>query len=207
MKRRTFLSLASATPVAASAAMAEAEDAAGATVRAAWDETVVRGWSGSFVSAEGDLRLEVALINEKDEVTEEIAEGEHGPVSVYFFRGEKLPRWLQPTDGILKEFRLTWKGREIPVAKRFWNDFGGCLIQSTPLKKEHIPEELHGSFDKFLEQLDGPKVILSADGGTALIEWRILDTDACCGHRATVRWIISQSGSVMRHRHTTPSMC
>ena len=207
MKRRTFLSLASATPVAASVACAQTEDDAAATARAAWEETVVRGSSGTFVSTEGDLRLEVALITGEDEVTEETVKGDDGPETVYFFRGEKLPRWLQPTDGIIKGFRLTWKGREIPVAKRFWNDFGGCLIQSTPLKKAQIPEGLHEEFDKFLEDLDGPKVILSADGGTALIEWRILDTDACCGHRATVRWIISRSGAVMRHRHTTPSMC
>jgi hypothetical protein len=207
MKRRTFLSLASATPVAASATWAQADDDAGPTVRAAWEETVARSWSDTFVSTEGDLRLEVALITDKDEVREETVKGDDGPETAYFFRGEKLPRWLQPTDGILQEFRLTWKGREIPVAKRFWNDFGGCLIQSTPLKKEHIPQELHGEFDKFSEELDGPKVILSADGGTALIEWRILDTEACCGHRATVRWIIGRSGAVMRHRHSTPSMC
>jgi hypothetical protein len=206
MKRRTFLSLASATPVVASGLRAEPENNA-ESARTAWAETVVRRTSGTFVSPEGDLRLEVALITPEDEVTEKTVKGDDGPETHYVFRGEKLPRWLQPTDGILKEFRLTWKDREIPVAKRFWNDFGGCLIKSTPLKKERIPEELHGEFDKFLEELDGPKVILSADGGTALIEWRILDTDACCGHRATVRWIISQSGAVMRHRHTTPSMC
>ncbi|MCW1923584.1 hypothetical protein OKA05_13550 [Luteolibacter arcticus] len=206
MKRRTFLSLASVTPVMVPRLQAEPEDHAG-TARAAWAETVVRQTSGTFISPEGDLRLEVALITKEDEVIEETVPGDGGPESQYTFRGEKLPRWLQPTDGILKVFRFTWKGREVPVAKRFWNDFGGCLIDSTPLKKDQVPEELHPEFDEFLNGLEGPKVILSADGGTALIEWRILDTDACCGHRATVRWIIGKGGAVMRHRHTTPNMC
>jgi hypothetical protein len=206
MKRRTFLSLASATPVAASGLRAEPQNNA-ESARTAWEETVVRRSSGTFISLEGDLRLEVALITADDKVTEETAKGDDGPETRYTFQGETLPRWLKPTDGILKQFRFTWNGREIPVAKRFWNDFGGCLIESTALKKSQIPEELHPEFDKFLEELGGPKVILSADGGTALIEWRILDTDACCGHRATVRWIIGKSGAVMRHRHTTPSLC
>lgn len=206
MKRRTFLSLASATPVMVSGLRAEPEAAIDAA-RTAWSETISRDYSGTFVSTEGDLRLEVALIAKDDEVTEEEMPDSDGPGTVYTFRGEKLPPFVRPEDGVLKAFRFTWKGEEIPVPKRFWNDFGGCLIESTPLKKNQIPEELHPEFDEFLAKLDGPKVILSADGGTALIEWRILDTDACCGHRATMRWIIGKGGAVMRHRHTTPSEC
>ncbi|RYD50010.1 MAG: hypothetical protein EOP83_24525, partial [Verrucomicrobiaceae bacterium] len=200
MKRRTFLSLASATPVMVPGLQAEPEAAVDAA-RTAWTETISRDYSGTFVSEEGDLRLEVALITKDDEVIEkEVAEGD-GPTTTYTFRGEKLPPYVRPEDGVLKAFRFTWDGREIPIAKRFWNDFGGCLIQSTPLKKSQIPKELHPEFDEFLAGLDAPKVILSADGGTALIEWRIVDTEACCGHRATVRWIIGKGGAVMRHRH------
>ncbi len=205
MKRRSFLALAAAGPLAAThshAAEGEAD-----RLLAGWWESVERRHAGTFVSEEGELRLEVALIEESDPVTEESVQGPDGKETVFTFQGTKLPRWVQPTDGVLKRFRFFWNDKEVPIEKRFWNDFGGCLIQSTPLTGEKMAEEQRVAFEEFLAGLDHPKVILSADGGTALIEWRIIDTEACCGHRATVRWIIGKSGTVMRHRHTTPSEC
>ena len=205
MKRRSFLALAAAGPLAANPS--DAADGETARLLEAWQTTVERRHSGVFVSTEGELRLEVALIEESDPVAEETVRGPDGEETVFTFKGSRLPRWVRPTDGVLKSFRFFWNDREVPVEKRFWDDFGGCVIEATPLTAEKMAEEQRLAFEEFLEGLDRPKVILSADRGTALIEWRIIDTEACCGHRATVRWIIGKSGTVMRHRHTTPSMC
>jgi len=208
MNRRAFITaLASAAPVGLIRAD-QAEDPLD-QLRASWESSTVFKSSGTFLSEEKNLRLEVALIDDNDKVTEEIVKSpeDEGDESVFTFQGTKLPRWLRPSDGLIKSFKFFWDEKEIPLEKRFWNDFGGCSIEESTLTKDQIPEAQQYSFANFLESLDVPKLILSADGGTALIEWRIRDTDACCGHRATVRWIISKSGTVLRHRHTTPSGC
>lgn len=209
MKRRSFLALATAAPIGLAHS---AEEQGGAEerlerIRAGWSEHTNPVKSGVFTSSEGNLRLEVALIDDDDEFTEEIIKVDDEEEHVFTFEGMRLPRWHRPQDGIIKRFRFFWDEREIPVEKRFWNDFGGCRIEKTKLTIDTIPRDQQYEFSEFLEELEGPKVILSADGGTALIEWRVLDVGECCGHRATVRWIISKNGTVMRHRHTTPNPC
>ena len=211
MNRRTFLTLASATPVGLTCTAAGHEpdewEMKEAAARQEWSQFEERTDSGVFKSLDGNLRLEVALIHENDKVVEETITTHEGEETVYRFEGELLPRWLRPSDGIIKRFRFFWDDREIPVAKRFWNDFGGCHITRCTIDRKTIPKDMGIPFDAYLAELRGPKVSLSADGGTALIEWVITDTGACCGHTATVRWMISKSGHVMRHRHTTPSGC
>lgn len=172
-----------------------------------WQEHEEVVYSGTFESYEGLLRLEVALIDENDKVTEETIRTPDGEETRHTFEGERLPRWLRPGDGIIKRFHFFWDGREIPVAKRFWNDFGGCRIKRCAVDRKTIAPDMSENFEIYHNDLEAPKVMLSADGGTALIEWAIIDTDACCGHRATMRWMISKSGHVMRHRHTTPNPC
>lgn len=211
MKRRNFLTITSAASMGfgttASANEADERATIGDKALAQWQEHEEAVHSGTFKSSEGLLRLEVALIDENDDVKEETIQTPDGEEIRYTFRGEHLPRWLHPHNGIIKCFHFFWDGREIPVAKRFWNDFGGCHITHCAVDQKTIAPDLSEDFKNYLNDLDAPKVILSADGGTALIEWRIIDTGACCGHRATMRWLISKSGHVMRHRHTTPSAC
>jgi hypothetical protein len=211
MKRRSFLTLSSAAPLGlctfASAQQSEEWDKKRDEARAQWQEHEEAVYSGSFKSCEGLLRLEVALIDENDKVTEETIQTPDGEETRYTFQGERLPRRLRPNDGIIKRFRFFWDGREIPLEKRFWNDFGGCRIERCTVDPQTIAPNLNKDFEDYQNELNAPKVILSADGGTALIEWVIIDTDACCDHRATMRWMISKSGHVMRHRHTTPNPC
>ncbi len=211
MKRRSFLTIASATPiglgVSSYAHVPEEWETKRDEARAQWQEHEEASYAGTFESCEGLLRLEVALIDENDKLTEETIQTPEGEETRYSFEGEHLQRWLYPMAGIIKRFRFFWDGKEISVAKRFWNDFGGCRINRCTLDRQSIASDLCEVFKVYQNDLDAPKVILSADGGTALIEWVIIDTDACCGHRATMRWIISRSGHVMRHRHTTPNPC
>jgi hypothetical protein len=211
MKRRSFLTITSAAPIGlgvpASAQEVDKPETKEANTRGQWQEHEKTIYSGTFESSEGLLRLEVALIDENDEVTQEAIQTSNGEATRYTFKGKPLPRWLPPTVGIIKSFRFVWEGREIPVAERFWNDFGGCRLTRCTVDRNTIPPGLLPAFDRYQNNPDVPELILSADGGTALIEWRIIDTDACCGHPATMRWMISKSGHVMRHRHTTPNRC
>lgn len=205
MKRRSFISLATVAPL--SMAHSGEEEDQQEQIRNSWIESRHHVNSGVFFSAEKELRLEVSLIGNDDPVVEKIVKTSDGEESVFWLQGSRLPRWLRPADGIIKNFRFFWGDREIPIEQRYWNDFGGCSIEKSSLDKGTIPEEQEYAFDEFLQELDGPRVILSADKGTALIEWEIRDTDACCDHKATVRWIIGKSGAVMRHRHQTPNPC
>jgi hypothetical protein len=211
MKRRSFFTILSTAPLGlGSVATAHEIEESGIKrdkARAQWQEQEEEVYSGTFKSGDGRLRLEVALIDEKDKVKEETILGPDGEETRYTFEGEILPRWLRPTDGIIKRFRFFWDEKEIPVGKRFWNDFGGCHIDLCKVDPKTIAHDLIADFKDYQNDLKAPKLILSADGGTALIEWVIMDTDACCGHRATMRWMISRSGHVMRHRHTTPNPC
>lgn len=211
MKRRSFLTLASAAPIglcaSASAHLPEEWETNRDNAQAQWREQEEAVYSGTFESCEGLLRLEVALIDGNDKVAEETIQTPDGQETRYTFEGERLPRWLRPSDGIIKRFRFFWDGKEIAVAKRFWSDFGGCRIKRCTIARETIAHDLGAVFENYQNDLEAPRVILSADGGTALIEWVIIDTDACCGHRATMRWMISKGGHVMRHRHTTPNPC
>lgn len=211
MNRRNFLTITSAAPMGFGptvlAHVADDRETIRDAALAHWREHEEAVYSGTFASCEGLLQLEVALIDERDKVTEEVIQTPDGEETRHTFEGERLPRWLHPGDGIIKRFRFLWDGREIPVAKRFWNDFGGCRIIRCNVDRKTIAPEFGEDFEDYQNDLEAPKVILSADGGTALIEWGIIDTDACCGHRATMRWMISRSGHVMRHRHTTPNPC
>ncbi|QTN31914.1 hypothetical protein HZ994_06080 [Akkermansiaceae bacterium] len=211
MKRRSFIALATSAPIGLALSAENQEAVVFATklneAKEAWHGKTEDVESGVFVSTDGNLRLEVSLIGKNEHIEEKSVETEDGVETIYVYNGERLPRWVHPQDGVIKQFRFFWDNGEIPIEKRFWNDFGGCRIGQTTVSKESIPDDLMIEFEDFLGNLDGPKVILSADGGTALIHWRIIDMDACCGHRADVRWIISRSGAVMRHRHTTPSAC
>lgn len=211
MKRRSFFALASIAPIGlAGAAQQDEERARQKKIDAAlvkWYEKTFRVKSGVFESDDGSLRLEVALIDENDAVEERVIETEHGELTIYRFNGEDLPRWVRPEHGVIKSFRFFWDKKEIPIPKRFWNDFGGCAIEKFPDELKKVDEDLQFELETFLERLDSPKVILSADGGTALIQWNIQDTSGCCGSRSDMRWMISKKGYIMRHRHDLPSMC
>lgn len=211
MKRRSFLALASIAPIGL-AHSAEEEELSPRqkkiyAAREMWYEKVVRVNSGVFKSMDESLRLEVALIDENDLVEEKTIQTEDGEETIYSFKGEELPRWLSPEHGVIKSFRFFWNEKEISIPKRFWSDFGGCAIEKLSEHPKKIDEDHQLEFDDFFEKLDGPKVILSADGGTALIQWNIQDTKGCCGSRSDMRWIISKKGYIMRHRHDLPSMC
>ncbi|HSJ01695.1 MAG: hypothetical protein ACAI34_19505 [Verrucomicrobium sp.] len=171
-----------------------------------WYATVSRLNEAVIKSEEGDLRLEVSLIREEETTFETVIQGD-SEFQHFSFGQRKLPMHLRPEDGMLKTFRFFWKGKEIKVPERLWNDVGGFRLERSSFATAKLAPVEKIQVEEWDADLLLPKVVLSADGGTAMVEWPIIDTGACCGHRATLRWLFSQSGHLMRHRHTTPNLC
>lgn len=152
---------------------------------------------------EGDAVLLVELEKPDEERLQEIKDPE-GVVTGYSVDGKKLPDRFWPGCAVIKKFELEWEGKKIEIPERFWTDLAGFRIQESPLKVDELQADKRFEAEQFLASLDRPRVYISADGGTILIEW---DRPEECDGRSTIRWIVSKSGSVMRHRHTPPHEC
>jgi hypothetical protein len=198
MKRRSFLSLSalSAVPVVASAA----DDA----TEPDWYETVNSdALSFKAKSEEGKLVLQVDLVRPpEDEVTE--TKDEKGEFRCYQYKGKDMPGRFWPGQSMLTRFDLTWDGKAMNIPERFWKDLAGFRIQTSTLVPEKLDPKLQWKAHEFLERLDQPRLSLSAEGGTVLIEWERPEE---CDSHSTIRWIISKSGVVLRHRHCPPHEC
>lgn len=195
MHRRSFLSLSalSAVPVVAKAADAAPEPD--------WHETINRDVL-KFTATTDDrkITLQVELIlPAEDEVTE--AKDEKGEFRAYQYKGKDMPERFWPGQSLLTRFDLTWDGKAMKIPERFWNDLPGFRIETSTLTPETLKPELQWKAEKFFEGLRQPRVSLSAEGGTVLIEWERPEE---CDSHSTIRWIVSKSGVVLRHRHCPP---
>jgi hypothetical protein len=198
MKRRSFLSLSalSAVPVVAKAADAEPE--------ADWWETIHNeALSFQAVSEEGSLVLQVELIRVPEEEMTEVTD-EKGDHLHYLYKGKPMPYPFNPGTTLLTRFDLTWDGKAMNIPERFWNDLPGLCIETSSLDPQKLQPDLRWKAYEFLENLDQPRLSLSAEGGTVLIEWVRPEE---CDSRSTIRWIVSKSGTVLRHRHCPPHEC
>lgn len=152
---------------------------------------------------EEKLVLQVELIQPADdEITE--AKDEKGEFRCYRYKGKDLAYPFHPGSKLLSRFDLTWSGKAMPIPERFWSDLAGLDIETSTLDPAQLKSDLQWDAKKFLEALRQPRVMLSAEGGTALIEWVRPEE---CDARSTIRWIISKSGTILRHRHEPPHEC
>lgn len=204
MDRRKFLTLSAFSLPAASFAQEEAP-------RAAVDPNDPENWRSAVhevmeftaKSLDGSLSLAVKLIKpEEGEVTQ--VDKDNGEFSHYVYKGQKLDEGYWQGRTVLEQFEFRWGGEKIAIPERFWKHLPGFDIRVSELKREDVKEDLAPELEEFHGQLRQPRVILSADGGTALVEWTRGEE---CDGRSTIRWIISRSGTVMRHRHTPPHEC
>jgi hypothetical protein len=198
MKRRSFLSLSalSAVPVVATAA----DDAP----EADWHETVSHdALKFTAETEDGKITLQVELIRPaENEVTE--TKDEKGEFRAYQYKGKDQPYPFHPGSTLLTRFDLTWDGKAMKIPERFWNDLPGLRIETSSLDPEKLKPELQWKAHEFLERLEQPRLSLSAEGGTVLIEWERPEE---CDSHSTIRWIVSKSGVVLRHRHCPPHEC
>lgn len=198
MKRRSFLSLSalSAVPVVARAA----EDAP----EPDWQETVTSNVMRFRCSdAEDRVVLEVELFQPAESDIKEAtdAKGEH---LHYLYKDQPQPYPFRPGVNLIRRFDLTWDGKAMKIPERFWTDLPDMRIDTSTLDPEQVPPNLHWNAKEFLERLRQPRVSLSAEGGTVLIEWERPEE---CDSHSTIRWIVSKSGVVLRHRHCPPHEC
>lgn len=198
MKRRSFLSLSalSAVPVVVGAAVDAPEPE--------WYDTI-NADALSFKAVSGDRRLvlQVELFRPpEDEVTE--AKDEKGEHRCYQYKDKDMPTRFWPGQSLLTRFDLTWDGKAMNIPDRFWNGLAGLRIETSTLDPEKLQPELRWKAQEFLERLDQPRLSLSAEGGTVLVEWSRPEE---CDSRSTIRRILSKSGTVLRHRHCPPHEC
>ncbi len=187
MKRRHFIAI---------SGLAAPANAMAADVQEAWWEHVENVLRFTAKSEERNLTLgvELEIPREGDLVKLPSVDEEYAG---YSYRDEKLPLRFWPGEALIKKFDLKWDGEVVKIEKRFWRDLAGFVIQTVP-NKPALREGDSGRYHEFLTGLLQPRIMLSAEKGTALIEW---DRPEECDGRSTVRWIISRSGTVLRHRY------
>jgi hypothetical protein len=199
MKRRSFMSIAALSAISIPNVTAEEE-----LTPDNWYHTVnENNLTHKAVSEEGKLILNVNLITPADnEVTE--SRRKKGDFKCFRYQGKDLPSGFYPGSSLVTRFDLTWDGRPVKIPGRFWNDLARLQIETSTLNPEKLKPELRWKAHGFLEHLKQPRVILSAEGGTALIEW---DRSEECDGRSTIRWIVTRSGTVLRHRYEPRHDC
>lgn len=167
-----------------------------------WWPTVEQPTQFTAKSRDGSLKLKVKLVDV--EATERTVKTPHGEETRYYHKGTPLPRDFWPGRRGLVQFELFWDGKRIPIKERFWRDLYGFRIQTSKVDQAQLPDNQKFEFDEFLSRLDQPRVILSEDGGTALIEWKRPEE---CDSHSTYRWIITRDGKVLRHCDRPPCGC
>jgi hypothetical protein len=168
-----------------------------------WWSSVVQQTQFTAISRDGSLKLKVKL--GKLAVTEKTFKTADGKVTRYYDKGKQLPSDWLPGDKPLVQFELYWDGKIVPIEGRFWRDLYGFRIMTSPLDPDKVPATQRDQFvNEFLSRLERPRVILSADGGTALIEWIHPEE---CDSRSIYRWIVTREGRVLRHRDKPPDEC
>lgn len=198
MKRRSFLSLSALSAVPVAAAAQEEDPEAG------WYDTLsADALSFKAVAEEGKLVLQVELIRPPDDEVTEAKYG-NGDFRCYQYKGKDQPYPFHPGSTLLTRFDLTWDGKAMNIPERFWNDLPGLRIETSTLDPQKLKPDLQWKALQFLDQLEQPRLSLSAEGGTVLIEWIRPEE---CDSSSTIRWIVSKSGTILRHRHCPPHEC
>lgn len=105
----------------------------------------------------------------------------------------------------IESFKLTWDGQDVPIADRFWKDLEGMSIETYPeVERARLNPNQKHQLDRELLRLKQPRLSLSAGGSTVLIEWQRGED---CDGLSTFRWIVSKSGTVLRHHHSPYHSC
>jgi hypothetical protein len=101
----------------------------------------------------------------------------------------------------LLKFDLVWDHHSVIIPGRFWTDLTRMKIQIYPESEQrNVPADKQWKLQQELEFLRQPRLSLSAGKGTVLIEWSRGEE---CDGRSTFRWMITKTGTVLRH-HNLP---
>lgn len=168
-----------------------------------WQKTVTSPMSCTVKAEQGNVSLHVELVNPPEQELKSTTD-ETGR-SRYVWKGKKLPYGFYEGRSIVTKFELVWDGKKIVIPERFWNDVSGLILEFSSLDVKKLEGEEWRKAHVFLEQMRHPRLSLSADGGTVFIEW--MNPGECCDTMMTLRWMVSRSGTVLRHRYAPPDMC
>ncbi|MEO8353275.1 MAG: hypothetical protein ABI680_16220 [Chthoniobacteraceae bacterium] len=176
---------------------------AGANLSDDWWEQVTEVDHLTVHSEEGTLRLRVELFFPSGEEIEQ-RPAEDGETTRFYYRGKRLPDTYWPTCSLLHRFDFFWNDQQIDVPRRFWADLCRLRLQMIEPSPPGLSDQEQVQFADFVSRLDQPHVFLSADGGTALVEW---ERPEDCDRHSMIRWMISKKGTVLRHTFTPPDEC
>ena len=193
MDRRKFIGLAAfSVPVAASAAEDEPP-------YNQWADHLKDTMKFKAFSPDRSLTLEVELIlPPENEIT--VAKNAAGEMIGYQWKGKIMAENFAPGSTLLTKFRFEWDGKPVAIPNRLWSDMAALKITECTLDPKTIDPKFAYNFHEFLAGLQQPRLLLSANNGTALIEWRRSED---CDSRSIIRWMIGRTGTVLRHRDTT----
>ena len=159
------------------------------------------------------MRLEVELLVLEDEQIEK-RRTPNGPEEkrrtgedekiTRFYQGKQLPADCWGYKSLITKFDFFWGKQQIEIPRRFWEDLLRFRIETVQIDRSKLSSREQYELSVFETRLMQPRVFLSAEGGTALIEWKRGEE---CDSHSTTRWIISKSGTVLRHRHDPPHEC
>lgn len=94
-------------------------------------------------------------------------------------------------------FDLVWDKQKVEIPGRFWQDIERMPLQLYPgAELRKIPEDKRWKIESAMRNLHRPRLSLSAGKGTVMIEWTRGEE---CDSSSTFRWIISKTGTVLRH--------
>jgi|GEM_PF-2779291 len=223
LNRRNFLGrvggLLALSPFAASWTKAQEESGEAKKERFTYEDIqVVTRFTArseeSEAGPEGELRLEVELLVLEEGQIEE-RRTPNGPEEkrrtgqdekiTYFYQGKQLPVDCWGYRSFIKKFDFFWGKQQIEIPRRFWEDLCRFRIETVQIDSRKLSSRELFELNEFKGSLMRPRVFLSAEGCTALIEWERRE-DGCDSH-STTRWMISKSGTVLRHRHAPPHEC
>lgn len=168
-----------------------------------WWDSVTETLECTAEAEEGNAILRITLYKPDESKIKEIKD-DAGDVTGYTFNGIKLPDGFWPGCALIKSFDIEWDGKKVTVPERFWSALPGFRLQKSSLDIGTLPAEQRYKASEFLSSLFNPRIYISADKGTLLVEWVRPEE---CDSRSTIRWIITRSGTVLRHRHTPPHEC
>lgn len=147
-------------------------------------------------SPDRSLTLEVELtIPPENEITE--ATNDAGENVGYQWKEKRMPVNFAPGSTLLTKFHVEWDGKHIPVPDRLWADLAGLKVVDCTLNPKNIDPKFQWKFHQFLAGLEQPRLLLSAENGTVLIEWQRGED---CDSRSIIRWMLGRTGTVLRHR-------
>lgn len=125
----------------------------------------------TIVSMDESTTLTVSIERIDRDQIREVNKGENKKSEAWFGDQQLPSAILSQRAIIIKSFKLTIDGKNIPVPPRFWNDIAGLNLEQVIVKKKPEHDDNGWLLHEFTQQSERPQISRSANRGTVLISW------------------------------------